>query len=109
MADGHASDDRLIEDVFWIVLGRAATPLERRDALRSLSPQTFLDLVTRLLTSPEFQYRRRSFDQSEPVGNRNELELGLRRVGTDEEFVRRTYECLLGRPADESGLRHYAG
>src|SRR5437867_720008 len=108
MADGRASDNRLIEDVFWIVLGRAATSLERRDARRSVSPQAKSDLVTRLITSPEFRYRRASFGEGGAFGDRPELERGLLAVGSDEQFVRRSYECLLGRPADDSGLRHYS-
>jgi SAM-dependent methyltransferase len=100
------SDARMIEEVFWIVLGRAPSPVDLRDEMRSGERHT---LLMRLLSSPEFHtIRRTGRAGSGPEGDGEARELGLRALGPDDRFVQRAYEYLLGRPADESGFRHYA-
>src|SRR5688572_23369045 len=99
------SDARMIEEVFWIVLGRAPSPVELRDGKRGGERST---LLMRLLSSPEFQMLRTTWKAGNSLdGDANARERGLRGLGRDEEFVQRAYDCLLGRPADESGFRHY--
>ena len=100
------SDARTIEEVFWIVLGRAPSPVELRDELRSGERRT---LLMRLLSSPEFHAIRTAWSAgSSPEGDTDGRERGLRALGPDDRFVQRAYDYLLGRPADESGFRHYA-
>src|SRR5688572_26191058 len=99
------SDGRAIEEVFWIVLGRAPSPVELRDEMRGGERRT---LLLRVLSSPEFQMLRTTWKAGRSLeGDGHARERGLRALGTDEGFVQRAYDCLLGRPADESGFRHY--
>ena len=102
------ADVRFIEEAFWIVAGRAATPVELRDQSRRFDTNTRRMLLMRLLSSTEFHNVRRLLGGDREPGIRAEYEHGLRSLGSDEAFVGRAYECLLGRPADEEGLRHYA-
>ena len=99
------SDARTIEEVFWIVLGRAPNPVELRDGMRGGERRT---LLMRLLSSPEFQMLRATWKAGSRLeGGGHAREGGLRALGPDDRFVQRAYDYLLGRPADESGLRHY--
>lgn len=99
------SDGRAIEEVFWIVLGRAPSPVELRDEMRGGERHA---LLMRVLSSPEFQMLRTAWKAGGSLeGDGHARERGLRTLGPDEGFVQRAYDCLLGRPADESGFRHY--
>jgi SAM-dependent methyltransferase len=105
-----ASDSRFIEDVFWIVLGRAPSELELRDERRNVHAGADQALLKRLLACPEFLRVRETWN--EPCGRSEQddrIERGLQSIGSDTDFVQRAYFCLLGRAADEGGLRHYAG
>jgi ubiquinone/menaquinone biosynthesis C-methylase UbiE len=63
-----------------------------------------------LLSSPEFGQVAAAWRSGRvPYPDFDATERGLHSVGDDQTFVRRAYECLLGRPADNEGLRHYAG
>jgi SAM-dependent methyltransferase len=102
------SDLRVIEDIFWIVLGRAANAVELRDEARGFHPGTRPALLMRLLASPEFLKIARAWREGdEPYGDTETAERGLASIGAPEAFVKCAYECLLGRPADDNGLRHY--
>jgi SAM-dependent methyltransferase len=79
-----------LEDALWTALGSGRVPGQRRV------------LVSRLLASPEFHKLREHWKA--PASDRDEPSL---EPGGDEGFVRVAYECLLARPADENGLRHY--
>jgi SAM-dependent methyltransferase len=84
-------DVRSLEDAFSSALAGAGGAAERRA------------LLSRLLSSPEFHRIRetwRDAPQTVPPP-------GDHALGPDAGFVRIAYECLLGRPADENGLRHY--
>jgi SAM-dependent methyltransferase len=107
MATLDLTDPRFVEDAFWIVLGRAASPSELRDELRTGGADARRVLLMRLLSSPEAHNLRRAWQEGVNAPAHADFERGLRSVGSDEAFVRRGYECLLGRPADEGGLRHY--
>jgi SAM-dependent methyltransferase len=82
-------DIRSLEDAFWTALADPMLPGQRRA------------MLSRLLSSPEFEGIRTTWQRprhgSEPPVS----------PGSDEGFVRVAYECLLGRPPDETGLRHY--
>src|SRR5262245_50234838 len=81
-----------LEDALWAALGGDAAPGQRRA------------LVSRLIASPEFQKLRASWrDGSSPAQSHDSGS----DASDDAGFVRVAYECVLGRPADESGLRHY--
>ena len=51
----------MIEEVFWIVLGRAPSPMELRDGMRGGERST---LLMRLLSSPEFQMLRTTWKEA---------------------------------------------
>jgi SAM-dependent methyltransferase len=105
-----SSDSRFIEDVFWILLARAPTAVELRDERRNVHPGAGEALLKRLLASPEFLRERQAWsDSHDSVARPAHIEQGLQSIGSDTEFVQRAYTCLLGRPADEGGLRHYVG
>lgn len=100
---------RAITDIFWIVLGRAPSPVEARDEARGFTADARRTLLMRLLASPEFlKVRQAWLADREPYGDPAATERGLVQVGAPRDFVARAYECLLGRPADEGGLTHYA-
>lgn len=100
---------RVIHDIFWIVLGRAASPVEARDEARGFTADSKRVLLMRLLASPEFlKIRQAWLANREPYGDPAATERGLASVGSPGDFVTRAYEYLLGRPADEGGLAHYA-
>jgi SAM-dependent methyltransferase len=84
-------DIRSLDAAFWDAVGPAFTP-ERR-ALLSLA-----------LSSSEFDALRRTWKAG---AGTNSPSAAQEAAGADEGFVRVAYECLLGRPADEGGLRHY--
>ena len=109
MSGADPTDARFIEEAFWIVLGRGATPIELRDEARRFTPDARRTLLYRLLSSPEFHRIRTSWREPVEFKGREHLERALGALGPDAAFVKRAYECLLGRPADDSGLRHYAG
>jgi SAM-dependent methyltransferase len=82
-------DIRSLDAAFWDAVGPALTP-ERR-ALLSLA-----------LSSSEFDALRQTWKAGSTTST-----AASDPGGSDEGFVRIAYECLLGRPADEGGLRHY--
>src|SRR5688572_13622015 len=86
------SDIRSLEDAFWAALAGPALPGQRRA------------MLSRLLSSPEFNTIRLSWKDARAGGHTDRAPDA---PGSDEGFVRVAYECLLGRPADEGGLRHY--
>jgi SAM-dependent methyltransferase len=97
----------LVADVFLILLGRPASPTELRDEMRAGDVPT---LQLRLLSSPEFGTVRAAWaDTLSPSADPEALERTLQKRWGAEAFVRRAYDCLLGRPADTGGLQHYVG
>jgi SAM-dependent methyltransferase len=107
-ADTDSAEAEFIRAAFWIVLGRPVKPLELRDQLRESQSGDQQPFLLRLLSSGEF---RRGFTRWKEGRDRQRdpaiEETALGRFGTDDQFVQRAYELLLGRPADEDGLRHY--
>jgi SAM-dependent methyltransferase len=103
------SDASFVEDAFWIVVGRVATPVELRDGLRQFDAGARRALLMRLLSSLEFANLRAAWRDGRDLRDRTGHERGLLSLGVDNAFVKRAYQCLLGRPADEDGLAHYTG
>ena len=63
----------------------------------------------RLLSSPEFRRRSNGLEgRQQPGGRRRRARARAAGPRTGRPVRARAYECLLGRPADESGFRHYA-
>jgi SAM-dependent methyltransferase len=91
MAAFDPRDIRSLDDAFWAAVGNALSA-ERRA------------LLSRLLSSPEFETLRQTWKSA---GIPPAHVLAGPEPGSDEGFVRVAYECLLARPADEGGLRHY--
>src|ERR1700752_4818981 len=83
-------DIRSLEDAFWAAFAGTGAPEPRRA------------ILSRLLSAPEFNALRSAWKSPPAVTGGGSVE-----PGSDEGFVQVAYECLLGRPADESGLRHY--
>jgi SAM-dependent methyltransferase len=107
------SPEAFIRAAFWIVLGREVTPIEFRDQLREIQSGDRHDrhvFLLRLLASAECS---RGLSQWKDNRDRHDdpsiEEAALAGLGSDDQFVKHAYEMLLGRPADEQGLRHYAG
>ena len=108
MTNDDRTEERFITDAFWIVLGRDIHPIELRDQLRGFEPSHRPLLLVRLLSSPEFRLLRDAWRRHDETGRDETVqERGLKTVGDHDTFIRRSYETLLGRPADEPGLRHY--
>jgi SAM-dependent methyltransferase len=103
-----SAEAEFIRAAFWIILGRPVNPIELRDELREFQLGDEQPFLLRVLSSTEF---RRGFTRWKEGHDRQRdpaiEEAALGRFGTDDSFVRRAYEILLGRPADEDGLRHY--
>src|ERR1700687_3572815 len=101
------NDASFVEDAFWIVVGRAVTPVELRDALRQFDAGARRALLMRLLSSLEFANLRAAWKDGRDLQDRSGHERGLLSLGANDVFVKRAYQCLLGRPADQGGLAHY--
>jgi SAM-dependent methyltransferase len=110
MATLDPTASRYVAEISWILFGRPPSPTDERDQMRDLQHVERRILLMRLLSSPEFRRIAAALkDGRVPYADPDAAERGLRSVGDDAAFVRRAYECLLGRPADEGGLRHYTG
>ena len=107
-ADADSAEAGFIRAAFWMVLGRPVKTIELRDELREFQSGDEQPFLLRLLSSTEFRHgftrwRNGRDRQRDPAIE----EAALGQFGTDDEFVQRAYELLLGRPADEDGRRHY--
>ena len=110
-ADGRArpqaDDPQLIDEVFWMILGRGVEPIELRDQLRGFQAADIGGLVVRLLSAPEFQLVYGAWQAGQETGRDLAIEeRGLRALGPDARFISRAYELLLGRPVDQGGFQH---
>ena len=103
-------DTTFIQDTYWLVLGRPATPLELADEQQGHLNKDQLTLLRGIMTSAEFGRLRRAWREGrETHPDIDALERGLTALGPPDVFVRRAYETVLGRQPDEAGLRHYLG
>ena len=96
-----------VEEAFLIVVGRAVTPVELRDGTRQSDADGRRALLMQLLSSLEFANRRSAWKDGRDLQDGTGHERGLQSLGANDVFVKRAYECLLGRPADQGGLAHY--
>jgi len=97
-----------VRRAFWIVLGRAPSEAESQDFAGQLATRGEAGVLKELLASPEFHLIFCGWRDDVGIGKDPAVhEAGLRSLGPDEEFVRRTYVYVLGRPADDAGLAHY--
>ncbi len=102
-------DSALIEETYWIVLGRAATPLELADEMAGVLNSDQRTMRFGLLSSAEFRRLRAAWRDGRDTHDADALEAALQTLGTHAHFVQRAYATLLGRDPDESGGRHYVG
>jgi len=107
MLRADPADIQFVRDAFWIVIGRAASPVELEDTVRPFDPHTRHVLIMRLLTAVESGELRADWQNGRARPDGDALERGLRSLGPDSVFVMRAYECLLERPADPDGFGHY--
>ncbi len=98
-----------VDAAFWIALGRAPGPGERRERVRALESGQGLDLLLRaLLASTEFRIVCAGYSRGEDAGrNPENVEAGLIGLGPDRWFVEQAYRYLLGRTPDEEGAAGY--
>jgi SAM-dependent methyltransferase len=97
-----------IDEAFWIVLGREASAVERRDQLRDFDSDHTSGFVGRLLSSPEFRVMANAWKNDRETGRvLAAQEHGLRALGTDDRFVRLAYAVLQDREPDEEGLQYF--
>jgi SAM-dependent methyltransferase len=98
---------RMIDEAFWIVLGREVGEIEMRDLSREFHEGDSAALAQRLLSVPEFRLLHDAWKEGTETGrNPNVQEKGLKKLGSDRSFAERAYELILGRPADPGGLQH---
>jgi SAM-dependent methyltransferase len=109
MSEIGRSGAAFVESAYWIALGRPPAPEELTRALRGLHEGSKGTLLIWLLTIPEGIRHRSTCLTRADSADRRDLERGLRALGSDADFVSQAYEGLLGRTADDDGLRHYAG
>jgi SAM-dependent methyltransferase len=107
MATDRRTAGSVIE-AYWLILGRAPSPLELDDELRGQLNQNAGALLRGLLSSPEFDRRRTAWRADRhPHGDAEAVERGLVALGAPDAFVRRAYDWILGRPADADGAAYY--
>jgi SAM-dependent methyltransferase len=106
----HPSTGEL-EAEYWLLLGRPPDEFERREVSQlSELGQPRSAFMLRVLASQEFRTRYQDFLDQAPLPDGGVvLEGALRRLGSDEEFVRTAYRCLLDRDSDPEGLGVYMG
>lgn len=103
-------DEDFVRACFWIVLGRGPSDHELGEYARMLKHGQTREAVARpFLSSTELALRLGAWRAGEPdPRDPAALEGALARFGEPDAFVRLVYDLVLGRPADEDGLRHYA-
>jgi SAM-dependent methyltransferase len=98
-----------IELAYWLVLWRAPTDADIRDAMPALhSAERLHHLYLHLFGSAEF--RRLAdilWDELDPARARKAVEPALAKMGSDEEFIEFAYRAILGRPSDPEGRATY--
>lgn len=101
-------DSAFIHETYWLVLNRPPSALELRDQEGTLNSDQ-PTLRYGLLDSVEFARLRQAWkDGIQTSTDPDAVEAALVALGTNEYFVRRAYESILGRWPDESGAAHYA-
>jgi SAM-dependent methyltransferase len=106
------TDEAFLETAYWILLGRQVDPEWRQTRLRLLQlGHSRESIVHALAGSTEFRQRYHGYlevkDLDVVIPGEDDLETGLRALGTDEAFIRACYACVLGREPDSSGLAFY--
>jgi SAM-dependent methyltransferase len=97
----------LIEESYWIVVGRAPSALELAEQTEGVLNSDQWTARRGILASDEFRRFRAAWRRGEETHDRGVLEAALLALGPPEYFVRRVYETLLGRPPDPGGAAHY--
>jgi SAM-dependent methyltransferase len=107
--DAAGRDAAFTEQAYWILLGRAPTPLEVDENRRGHLNSDQIGLGHGLLASAEFKRLRAAWRVERPVHTDiDAVEFRLAALLPDDLFVQRAYELILGRSPDPDGARHYA-
>ena len=86
-------DIQFIQDTFWLVLGRAATPTELADEQQGHLNKDQLTLLRGIMASAEFARLRRAWREGrETHPDPDSVERALMALGPPEVFLRRAYE-----------------
>lgn len=106
------NDERFLEAMYWIVLGRPLDDEWRKIRMRHFElGQSRDSVVQALLGSTEFRVRYHGYhdvaDLDVVVPGDDGLDTGLHRIGTNRDFVEACYACLLGREPDPEGAAFY--
>jgi SAM-dependent methyltransferase len=100
--------DTFIRQAFWLVLGRAPSDAELRDQARDYTTGDERAVVLRFLSSPEFRLVHTGWKAGTGIDKDPGVhEVGLRTLGSNEQFVKAAYTYLFDRDADAEGLAHY--
>jgi SAM-dependent methyltransferase len=95
-----------IDAAYWLLLGRAPDDHGRELERRLESGQPRETIVRALVSSTEFRFRYFSLADGDATPQHlAPLNPALDRLGSHDAFLALCYECLLGRPADEAGVR----
>jgi SAM-dependent methyltransferase len=99
-----------VRQAFWLVLARAPAEVELREQERNYTPGDERALVLQFLSSPEFRLVYDGWKSGKGIDKDPAVhDVGLRTLGSDEQFVKTAYTYLLDREADAGGLAHYVG
>jgi SAM-dependent methyltransferase len=98
--------------MYWIVLGREVDEEWRKTRLRHFELGHSRDsMLQAAFGSSEFRARYQGhldvLDSDVRIPGEENLEAGLRRLGTNQAFLEACYACLLGREPDPEGLAHW--
>lgn len=99
-----------IDASYWLLLGRAPDEHGREMGRRLESGQPRETVPRALISSTEFRFRYADLTDGLSSPQRlARIDAALDTLGTDEEYLRYCYECILGRPADDDGLAWHLG
>jgi SAM-dependent methyltransferase len=108
----RATDDVLdaVAAAYWLLLWRPVSDDELAGARRALDAgQTLPELVARLLGSTECRgIIEGTWDERDVGRDIRVTEAAFQTLGDERQFVERTYQTLLGREPDDSGMAYYA-
>jgi len=107
MPGATSADRRFVEQVVWMMIGRAPTALEMADMVRPFDRHGRFLLMKRLITSCDAEDLRTAWQHGLPGPDPEGQERALQTIGSNREFVEFAYDMIFDRPADPSGLVHY--
>jgi SAM-dependent methyltransferase len=99
-----------IDAAYWLLLGRAPDDHGRELGRRLESGQPRETVILALISSTEFRFRYFSLTEGDATPQHlAPINTALDTLGSIDEFLALCYECVLGRPADEGGVKWHRG